>query len=132
VSELTRVLAVEDDPDIREVLELALETVGDLTVSLHGDVPSGLAALPHFKPDLILLDVMLPGISGPEALPLIRAMDDGKHAVIVFLTAKARSENNASYLALGAQEVMLKPFDPLTLADTLRQVFDAKRADVGR
>ena len=119
---LNRILLVEDDPDIREILELSLGMVGGYTLSAHADVRSALAQVEAFKPQVILLDVMLPDMSGPEALPLFRANLAGAQAAIVFLTAKAGTGVRESYLALGAQDVLFKPFDPMALPDTLASV----------
>jgi CheY-like chemotaxis protein len=72
---------------------------------------------------MIVLDVMLPDISGPEALPLFRNTTYGATAAVVFLTAKAGVGVREGYLALGAQDVLFKPFDPMTLPDQLAQVW---------
>jgi CheY-like chemotaxis protein len=120
---LQKVLAIDDDPDIRDILSLSLCDVGGLEVSMHGDVPSALLALPTFQPDLILLDVMLPGMSGVDALLSLRQMEQFSNTPIVFLTAKASAEARESYTALGASSVLFKPFDPLTLAEQLGEVW---------
>lgn len=124
MSTLNRILLVEDDPDIRDILELSLGTIGGFEVSLHGDARSALAQIEVFKPQMVLLDVMLPDMSGPEALPLIRGTPVGAAAAIVFLTAKAGTGVRESYLALGAQDVLFKPFDPMTLPDELHRIWD--------
>lgn len=124
---LNRILLVEDDPDIREILELSLGLVGGCALSVHADVRSAIAQVEAFQPHIILLDVMLPDMSGPEALPLFRASPAGAQAAIVFLTAKAGTGVRESYLALGAQDVLFKPFDPMTLPDTLAQVWNQYR-----
>lgn len=124
MSTLNRILLVEDDPDIRDILELSLGTVGGYEVSMHSDAKSALASVEGFQPQMILLDVMLPDLSGPEALPLLRSTHAGSKAAIVFLTAKAGTGVRESYLALGAQDVLFKPFDPMSLPDQLAQVWE--------
>ena len=65
---LQKILLVEDEPDIRAVVEIALESVGGFSVRLCADGPAALAALPEFAPDLVMLDVMMPGMDGPATL----------------------------------------------------------------
>ncbi len=120
---LKKIMVVEDDPDIRDILELSLDTLGGFALSLHDNAVSALNSVSSFSPDLILLDVMLPDLSGPEALPKFREQPAGQAAAIVFLTAKASTTARDEYLALGAQEVLFKPFDPVALPDTLQAVW---------
>lgn len=120
---LRKIMVVEDDPDIRDILELSLDTLGGFELSLHDNAISALNTVASFAPDLILLDVMLPDLSGPEALPRFREQPAGEAAAIVFLTAKASTAARDEYLALGAQEVLFKPFDPVALPDTLQALW---------
>lgn len=120
---LERVMVVEDDPDIRDILELALDTLGGFTLSLHEDARSALGALGHFQPQLVVLDVMLPDMSGPDMLPLLREACASAQPVVVLLTANARAGVRDEYLQLGVQEVMFKPFDPVTLAGLLEGIW---------
>lgn len=120
---LERVLVVEDDPDIRDILELSLGTLGGYTLSLHSHAQSAIEAVTAFAPQLIVLDVMLPDMSGPEALPLLRDKLGGLPAVVVFLTATAGMGVRKEFLDAGAQEVMFKPFDPVTLPGLLEGVW---------
>ena len=78
MSELRRVMCVEDDPDIRMIIEFSLATLGGYQVCLCPDGRAALTQAPNFKPDLVLLDVMMPGLSGPETLAALRkqATDD--------------------------------------------------------
>lgn len=122
---LERIMVVEDDPDIRDILELSLDNLGGFTLSLHDHAGSALNAVAGFAPDLILLDVMLPDLSGIEALPRFRAQAAGQRAAIVFLTAKAAPGVREEFLALGAQDVLFKPFDPVALPAALQGIWQA-------
>lgn len=123
--ELSRVLHVEDDPAIRKVAQLALVKVGGLTVESAESAAAALACLDTFTPQLILLDVMMPGVDGPELLRQLRARPDTAATPVVFMTAKGLASEHAELLALGAAAVLEKPFNPMTLAQTLQQQWAA-------
>ncbi|MEX0644494.1 MAG: response regulator [Parvularculaceae bacterium] len=120
---LKRITLVDDEPDIRAVATLALEKIGGYEVDA---CPSGAAALqrtPFFMPDFILLDVMMPGMSGEETLKRLKAMPDAYGVPITFITAKAQSSELERYMALGADGVIPKPFDPITLPERLYEIW---------
>ena len=113
----------EDDPDIRTVLELTLATSGRFRPTL---VPSGREALelaPALEPDLILLDVMMPGLDGPATLKALRAEPATRDISVVFLTARAQPHELRSYREQGVVDVIIKPFDPLTLVDSILAIW---------
>jgi CheY-like chemotaxis protein len=88
------------------------------------------------KPDLILLDVMMPELDGPSTLRALRDSPRGRDVPVIFMTAKAQPREVESYLALGARGVVVKPFDPMNLPDQVRAILaaspqDDPRADVG-
>jgi two-component system, OmpR family, response regulator len=120
---LTRILYVEDDDDIRTVAEMALEAVGGFTLAACASGPEALVRAGAFDPQLILLDVMMPGMDGPATLAELRRRDGLERTPVVFMTAKVQPEEVRSYLALGAVDVISKPFDPMTLADRLRDIW---------
>ena len=124
---LQKILYVEDDDDIRTVTVMALEMIGDFTVEAFSFGGDALARVEAFAPDLILLDVMMPGMDGPTTLAALRerpALDD---VPAVFFTAKAQPEEVARLRALGAADVLAKPFDPQALPDALRRIWAAAR-----
>ncbi len=131
-SELTRILYLEDDPHIAEVGQMALIDFGGLEV-LH--CLSGFEALRKFeeyKPDLLLFDVMLPEMDGVQTLAEIRKLEDaGSETPVIFMTAKAQKHEQKHYTDLGALDVVVKPFDALTLADTLRETYANSVAEQG-
>ena len=122
---LQKILLVEDEPDIRAVAQLALEAIGGFTVRLCEGGEAALAALPEFAPDLVLLDVMMPGMDGPATLAALRALPQGGDVPVIFMTAKVQQAEIEGYRRLGAIGVVAKPFDPMTLADTLRRLWTA-------
>jgi len=117
---LERILCVEDDPDIQAVVQLALETVGGFTVKLCASGRAALDELAGFQPDLMLLDVMLPGLDGPATLAALRQLPEAAALPVFFMTAKVRPAELDHLLSLGALAVIAKPFDPMTLARDIR------------
>ena len=118
---LQRVLHVEDDESIRAVTEVALQTVGHLSVLSCAGGREALEKAPAFNPQLILLDVMMPEMDGPSTLRELSALLDLSEIPVLFMTAKVQDKEVAQYRRLGAFDIIVKPFDPMTLADTLKQ-----------
>ena len=115
-----KVLIVDDEPDIRRIATLSLARLGGMDVIEAANGEEALGQARDLKPDVILLDVMMPGRDGPSTLAALRA--DARTAAIpvVFLTAKAMAAEVARLRSLGAVGVLTKPFDPMTLAADLR------------
>lgn len=122
---LHRILCVEDEPDIREVVKLALEAIGGFRVELCESGMEALAKAPGFSPDLILLDVMMPNMSGPSTLEALRELSQFSTTPIVFMTAKTQAEEICRYRELGAIDVITKPFDPMTLSQKVREIWES-------
>lgn len=125
MSELKRVLHVEDDPSIRMVATLALEKVGKLQVLSCEGGQQALDKVRDYDPQVILLDVMMPGMDGPTTLQNLRKLIDLQNRLVLFMTAKVQQKEIEEYLALGAFAVIIKPFDPMTLAEQVRQHWSA-------
>ncbi|CAM3690128.1 response regulator [Rheinheimera salexigens] len=123
MDELKNIMHVEDDPSIQEVARIALEAVGGFTVHSCSSGKQALADYADAAPQLILLDVMMPGMDGPTTLQQLKQQFDLSHIPIVFMTAKVQSNEIASYKALGAVDVVVKPFDPMTLSSQLQQIW---------
>lgn len=117
-----RILYVEDDPDIQTIAKIALEKIGGFTVRVCGSGREALDAVSGFAPDCVILDVMMPGMDGPSTLAALRAMPAGANVPVIFMTAKVQSSEIAQYKALGALDVIAKPFDPMSLASTIRNI----------
>lgn len=120
MSELRRVMCVEDDADIRMILAFSLGTVGGYEVRCCAGGLSALQEAPVFCPDLVLLDVMMPDLSGPETLLALRALPTMQGVPVVFLTAKAMPDELEQLLQHGATGLIVKPFDPMTLHNDIR------------
>ncbi|HOD31909.1 MAG TPA: response regulator [Holophaga sp.] len=121
---LTRILMVEDDPDIRAVAHLSLTAVGGFTVALCASGEEALAQAEAFAPDLLLLDVMMPGMDGPDTLAALRAKPALAGVPALFMTAKVQPQEVAHYRDLGAADVLPKPFDPMALPGQLRALWE--------
>jgi two-component system, OmpR family, response regulator len=121
--ELRRILYVEDDEPIRTVGLVALRTVGRFEVVACASGAEALAQAPTAAADLILLDVMMPGMDGPETLARLRKIPATATTPIVFLTALAQPEVIAGLRALGAVDVLTKPFDAMGLPAKLRKIW---------
>ena len=120
------VMHVDDEPDIREVAAFALELDNDLALT---SAASGAEALAQLEagppPDIILLDVMMPSMDGPSVLARLREIAGLENTPVIFMTARAQSEEVERLKALGAIGVVVKPFDPMTLARQLRDLLAA-------
>src|SRR5258708_7213037 len=111
-----RVLHVDDEPDIREVVEISLGLDPAFALRSCASGKDALATTADWSPDLILLDVMMPDMDGPTTLLRLRERPRTAAVPIVFLTARTRVNEVDRFLSLGAAGVIAKPFDPLTLA----------------
>lgn len=121
--DLQRILYVEDEPDIQAVARIALEAVGGFQLLVCSSGQEAVAAASAFAPDLILLDVMMPDMDGPSTLVALRTLPEFKATPIVFMTAKVQTSEVARYRQIGAVDVIAKPFDPMTLSDTVRSIW---------
>ncbi|MDE0539880.1 MAG: response regulator [Rhodospirillales bacterium] len=121
--ELNRILHVDDESDIRQVARLALETVGGFTVEGCASGREALEKGPRFAPQLILLDVMMPGLDGPATFEAMKEIDGLREVPVVFVTAKAMPSELRRFLDMGAAGVIAKPFDPMAISGQLREIW---------
>ena len=123
--ELKLVMYVEDDPDIQMVAQMALEVVGGLTLRTCASGQEAMqAAVSGVAPDLILLDVMMPGLDGPATLAELRKIPATTATPVIFMTAKVQAAEVSYYKSIGAIGVIAKPFDPMLLAQQVRTMFE--------
>jgi CheY-like chemotaxis protein len=120
MSRAARVMCVEDDPDIRTILQFSLENVGGYQVAMCPDGFVALETVGQFAPDLVLMDVMMPGLTGPQTLERLRELPCMAGVPCVFITAKAMAHEVEALLQQGASGVVVKPFDPVTLPQQVR------------
>ncbi|MCA0433273.1 MAG: response regulator [Proteobacteria bacterium] len=126
--ELSRIIYADDDEDILSVATLSLEVVGGLSVSTCGGGQEALEKARDMRPDLIMLDVMMPGMDGPTTLKAVRADPELAATPVILLTARVRNTEVDEYLDIGADGVIAKPFDPMTLADEVRAIWATAKA----
>ena len=117
VISLQRILLADDEPDILEVSKIALEMVGGFEVEVCSSGAELLQRLPDFRPDLIIMDVMMPDMAGPEVLSRVRQLPDFSGVPVIFLTGVTNGIELKALRDSGVADVILKPFDPMTLAD---------------
>lgn len=121
---LQHILYVEDEPDIQAVARIALEMVGGFQVRVCSSGEEALREAQAFAPDLVLLDVMMPGMDGPGTFKALRALPPLAGVPVIFMTAKVQPQEVQYYKALGALAVIPKPFDPMTLAAQVRSLWE--------
>ena len=120
---LSRILCVEDEEDILSITQVALEELGGYTVCPCGSGAAAIRAAAAFAPQLLLLDVMMPELDGPATLSALRAIPATATTPVVFMTAKVQRQEIEQLERLGAVGVIAKPFDPMTLPDQLRAIW---------
>jgi CheY-like chemotaxis protein len=121
------VLNVDDDPDIREVVELSLGLDPDFEVRSCASGTEALAIAAAWTPFLILLDAVMPGMDGPTTLMQLRENPATADIPVLFMTARAQTHEVARFISLGARGVIPKPFDPMTLAFQVRSHLQSMR-----
>lgn len=121
--QLKTILYAEDEDDIRVIAQIALEDIGGFSVQYCSNGRVALETAQQFTPDLLLLDVMMPELDGPATLQHLRKMERFADIPAIFMTAKIQANEIADYKALGAIEVIAKPFDPVTLAELIKQAW---------
>jgi CheY-like chemotaxis protein len=121
---LARILYVEDEPDIQAVARLALETLGGFSVEICSSGNEALERALNFQPQLILLDVMMPVMDGVETLKMLRGMPQFVSTPVIFMTAKVQPSEVAGYKAIGALDVIPKPFDPMSLSSQVQIIWE--------
>ena len=117
-----KALVVDDEEDVRFVAQMSLGRVGGMEVIVASSGEEGVARARSERPDFILLDMMMPGMDGAATFRALRLESDTAAIPVVFLTAKAMTSEVERLKELGAKGVVLKPFDPMTLATEIRTI----------
>lgn len=123
MGEIKTILHVDDDEDILEITRMALQLVDTFELHQCSSGKEALAVIGSVKPDLMLLDVMMPEMTGPELWDAVRADDALPNTPVIFMTAKAESKVSDDLRARGALDVVTKPFDPMTLGAQIREAW---------
>jgi DNA-binding response OmpR family regulator len=119
-----KLLVVDDDPDIRRMAALSLERIGGFRVAVAEDAQTALRLAASDPPDLVLLDVSMPGLDGPGALAALRALEATRDVPVVFFTATSSDEEVARLRTLGAVGVVAKPFEVADLPRRIRAILE--------
>jgi CheY-like chemotaxis protein len=120
---LTRICYVEDDEDIQRIVRMSLERVGKMTVAVVSDPTQALQAFAEFRPDLVMLDWMMPVLDGPALFRQMKLRPETSSLPVVFITARASERDLAELQALGAAGTISKPFSPRDLPEQLRAIW---------
>ena len=120
---LQRILIADDEPDILEISRIALEAVGGFEVSVCSSGKTLLERLPEFGPDLVIVDVLMPDMTGPEVFEEIRRQPQFNDVPVIYLTGVIQEEELEDLQKTGVADIILKPFDPMTLADRINGVW---------
>jgi CheY-like chemotaxis protein len=120
---LNRICYVEDDEDIQRIVRMTLERVGNMTVEVVGDPTLAIEAMTAFRPDLVMLDWMMPKMDGPALFRQMKLRPETSSLPVVFITAKAAQQDLDELMALGAVGAISKPFSPKDLPGQLRAIW---------
>lgn len=118
---MIKLLHVDDDADILELTEMSLALSDDFEVVACLSGNEAISKVNGFIPDVLLLDVMMPAMTGPETLVKIREIRGLESVPVIFMTARLGDGSRAELFALGAKEVIAKPFDPITLGAQIKE-----------
>ena len=119
---IEKIMIVDDDEDIRTICALSARTVGGWEVVVADSGEDALAKIAEAKPDVVLLDVMMPGMNGLTTLARLRERPETAETPVILLTARVQPHEVDRYRAAGATGVIAKPFDPMTLPDEIRRL----------
>jgi len=121
-----RLLVIDDEDDIRDVASVTLELTRGWLVETANGGAAGIKCAGSFRPDAILLDVMMPDLDGPATFRVLQSRDDTRDIPVIFLTAKVQPADLREFTQLGVRGVIAKPFDPLKLAAQIADLLDWK------
>lgn len=118
---MIKLLHVDDDFDILEIAKISLEIDGDIEVTACSSGKAALLVVENYTPDILLLDYMMPDLTGPETLKELRKFSRLETVPAVFMTARAHENEHEELWEMGAIDVISKPFDPLTLGARIKE-----------
>jgi|AGTN01.1.fsa_nt_gi Response regulator containing CheY-like receiver, AAA-type ATPase, and DNA-binding domains len=124
-----RVLIIDDEEDTREIAKMSLSILGGLDVIDAENGKEGIEVASRERPDVILLDMMMPIMDGPSTLEALRTNEVTKDIPVIFLTAKAMTSEIEKLKRMGARGVLTKPFDPTTLATQVQAILNTPVAE---
>ena len=124
LSELKKILYVDDDPDLQKIVRLSLEAKGEFTVQVCDSGMEAIKKIKEFQPDLVILDVVMREMDGPETLLELRKTPGVGQAPVIFMTSRLQPEKVKKYKKIGAVGVIEKPFQPRKLADQVKKLWN--------
>jgi len=127
---LKHVLCIDDEESILEIIKLCFAELSDIKITCVSDIENTINRMTEINPDMILLDIMMPKISGIEAIGLIRQINGFEKTPIVIMTARIQANEIQEYFDHGANSVIAKPFDPMTLVDEVKKIWDESHANI--
>jgi len=127
---LNKILYVEDDSDIREIVKMSLEMLGQFQVAACESCADALSLVDEFSPELLLLDVMMPAVDGPATLRVLRGRVSAEIAPAIFITAKVEAGDMQRYRKMGVLDVIVKPFDIMELPGQIEQIWQGHRSSL--
>ena len=117
---MIKLLHVEDDADIREIAEMSLSLTGEFDIIQCASGEDALSRVADYPPDVILLNMMMPGMTGRQTLEAMRKMPHLADVPAIFMTARAQFDEQEELRKIGAAEVISKPFDPMELGEQIK------------
>lgn len=121
--ELKKILFVDDDPDIHFIVKICLKEIPGVELRSATSGEEAIEIAMKFLPDLIILDVMMPKMDGIATLQAIRLLPSIAKTPVIFLTAKAQKNEVEDYFNYGILDVIIKPFDALSLAGKIQEIW---------
>lgn len=116
------ILLVDDEDDIREVAQMSLEVTAGWSIEGADSGQKGIEKALELKPDVILLDVMMPDMDGPTTFKKMRELPDLQQTPVILMTAKVQASDLEQFKTIGVSGVIAKPFDPMSLADQVKDI----------
>lgn len=128
MSELKNILHVDDDDDVRLIVQIGLESTHQFRLTSCSNANEALDILSKKKQDLLLLDVMMPEKDGPTMVKEMKQREDITDTPFIYITAKVHPKSIATLLAHGALSVISKPFNPVELGSQIKKIWDNKQS----
>lgn len=129
--ELRKILYAEDEPDIQTIVQIALWAFSKVEIKICDNGQLLLDCVGSYKPDLILLDIMMPVMDGMATFRNLKLNEKTKDIPVVFITAKAQIQELDMYKSMGILGVIVKPFDPTALASKINELWDIHQSGNG-
>lgn len=126
MEELKRILYAEDEPDVQTIVEITIQSMSNYEIKICDNGKILLECVEDYKPDLILLDVMMPEMDGPTTLKHLQINEKTKNIPVIFMTAKAQAHEIKTFEEKGILGVITKPFDPMLLCSEIDAIWKAR------